>query len=88
LDLLELLRDAIASSIGAMVVEKSRVKVVSFVAVEVCPTAGCAPRWESFYYCSELAGPPRLSEIYAEFADRVEHRGGNASLTSPSIFLL
>jgi hypothetical protein len=25
------------------------VEVVLFTAVEVCPTAGCAPRWESFY---------------------------------------
>jgi hypothetical protein len=45
--LLELLRDAIIPSIGAMVVEKSRVKVVLFVAVEVCPTAGYASRRES-----------------------------------------
>jgi hypothetical protein len=47
LGLLELLRDAIIPSIGAMVVEKSRVKVVLFVAVEVCPTAGYASRRES-----------------------------------------
>jgi hypothetical protein len=44
LGLLELFRNAIASSIGAMVVEKFRVKVALFVAMEVCPMAGCAPR--------------------------------------------
>jgi hypothetical protein len=42
----------------------------------------------AWYYCSKFAGPPRLSEIYAKFGERVEHRGGNASLTLPSIFLL
>jgi hypothetical protein len=55
LGLLELLRNAIASSIGAMVVEKSRVKVVLFVAVEVCLTAGCAPHRESFYGATKTA---------------------------------
>jgi len=47
--LLELLRNAIASSIGAIIVEESRVEVVLFAGVGVCPVAACAPRLESFY---------------------------------------
>jgi hypothetical protein len=40
LGLLALFRNAIASSIGAMVAKISRVEEVLFVAVEVCPTPG------------------------------------------------
>jgi hypothetical protein len=46
--LLEPCKNAIASLIGAMVAEESRVEVVLFTEAEVCPTAECAPRLESF----------------------------------------
>jgi hypothetical protein len=36
------------SSMGYDSIDIQTVKVVLFTAVEVCPTAGCAPRRESF----------------------------------------
>jgi hypothetical protein len=49
LGLVELLRNAIASSIGAIVAKELSVKMVLFMAAEVCPTQGCARRRETFY---------------------------------------
>jgi hypothetical protein len=40
LGLLELLRNAIALSIGAIIAKESRVVMVLFMAMEVCPTLG------------------------------------------------
>jgi hypothetical protein len=41
-------RNAIASSIGIMVAKELSVEVILFIAVEVCPTQGCARRRETF----------------------------------------
>jgi hypothetical protein len=48
-DLIEPCKNGIASLIGAIIAEKSRVEVVLCMEAGVCPTAGCAPRLESFY---------------------------------------
>jgi hypothetical protein len=49
LGLVELFRNAIASSIGAIVTKELSIKMVLFMAAEMCPTQGCARRRETFY---------------------------------------
>jgi hypothetical protein len=68
LGLVELFRNAIASSIGAMVAKELSVKMVLFMAAEVCLTQGCARRRETFLL---VHGPRAVFPKYGSWLVRV-----------------